>query len=175
MRAHAWYYDTMDHKTTGFSELFELIGVMARRRYQIGERYFASLGLNHTEARMLTLLELAGGRTTQDVLSNMLHVDRSNAGRALKGLEQRGLILRIKDSSNGKTNLVTITESGREIAAEIGVLRHEMAQMFFGELTEDQAEHIVDLLRKAGVLDASPKSKGLLHEDRQDSPVAYLE
>ena len=93
-------------------ELFELIGALARRRYQAAERSYAPLGLNHTEARLLTMLAGEGGAATQDALSRRLFVDRSNAGRAFKRLEQAGYVGRRKDDADNRTNLVDITAEG---------------------------------------------------------------
>ena len=59
-----------------YLKLFDLIGVFARRRYRAAEQNFSTLGLNHTEARLLTLLDQEAGTATQEVLSNMLFVDR---------------------------------------------------------------------------------------------------
>ncbi|MEO8371828.1 MAG: MarR family transcriptional regulator [Candidatus Solibacter sp.] len=134
---------------SNFQTLFDLIGVLARRRYQIAERCFSTLGLNHTEARLLTLLRQEGGVAAQDALSNMIFVDRTNAGRALKRLEQEKYILRRKDDSDKRTNMIQITAKGREAATEISKLKKKMAQGFFGDLTEDQAGTIVDLLQKS--------------------------
>jgi DNA-binding MarR family transcriptional regulator len=130
-------------------DLFEVIGALARRRYQTAERCYASVGLNHTEARLLSMLDTEGGATTQDALSRRLFVDRSNAGRAFKRLEQAGYIGRRKDNADNRTNLVDITPKGREAAAEVTRLRHEMARTFFGNLTEADAATIVTLLRQA--------------------------
>lgn len=129
--------------------LFDLIGVLARRRYQTGERYFSTLGLNHTEARLLTLLGREGGTTTQEALSNLIFVDRSNAGRALKRLEAGGYIERRKDNTDKRTNLVHITAKGDMTVVELSKLRIEMAQSFFGTLTEDEAGTILKILQKA--------------------------
>ena len=128
--------------------LFDLIGGLARRRYQTAERYFSTLGLNHTEARLLNLLDRENGAATQDALSNMLFVDRSNAGRALKSLEHEGYIERNQSDTDKRTNLVQITARGREAVAEIAKLKEKMVQNFFGELTEAEAGQIIDLLRK---------------------------
>ena len=128
--------------------LFELIGVLARRRYQTAERCFHSLGLNHTEARLLTILDQQDGVATQDALSAFLLVDRSNAGRALKRLEKGGYIVRRKDDADNRTNLVQITGTGREVVAEVSRIRKAIAQTFFGDLTEAEAGAIVDLLQK---------------------------
>lgn len=135
--------------TSPREELFEVIGALARRRYQIAERRYASLGLNHTEARLLRLLANAGGATTQDALSRRLSVDRSNAGRAFKRLEQAGYVARRKDAADSRTNLVDITAEGRDAAAEVERLGSELAETFFGVLTEADAATIAALLRKA--------------------------
>ncbi len=130
-------------------ELFGLIGVLARRRYQAAERSYASVGLNHTEARLLGMLDGEGGSATQDALSRRLSVDRSNAGRGFKRLEQAGYVTRHKDEADSRTNVVEITANGREAAADVKRLGDEMARTFFGELSEADAATIVTLLRRA--------------------------
>lgn len=132
-----------------YLKLFDLIGVLARRRYKAAEQYFSALGLNHTEARLLTLLDRENGEATQDVLSGMLFVDRSNAGRGLKRLEQGGYITRVENEDNKKTKLVRITAKGRETVVEISKLRNKMAQSFFGDLGQDEAGRVTELLQKA--------------------------
>ena len=129
-------------------ELFELIGALARRRFQAAERAFGPLGLNHTEGRLLTVLDRESGEATQDVLSSSLSVDRSNAGRALKRLEQRGYIARSKDAADSRTNLVQLTAAGAEAVTEVSRLRKELARDFFSDLSEAEAAKIVDLLGK---------------------------
>jgi DNA-binding MarR family transcriptional regulator len=130
-------------------ELFEIVGVLARRRYQAAERSYSALGLNHTEARLLKLLDAEGEPTTQDALSRQLHVDRSNAGRAFKRLEQAGHVERHKDAADSRTNIVAITPKGRRTATKVARLGDAMATTFFGDLTEDDAAAAAALLRRA--------------------------
>ena len=130
-------------------KLFDLLGTLARRRYKAAEQNFSALGLNHTEARLLTLLQREKGLATQDSLSNLLFVDRSNAGRGLKRLEQAGYIKRSENEGNKKTKLVEITAKGRQTVAEISKLRKKMARSFFGDLKEYEAGAIAELLQKA--------------------------
>jgi DNA-binding MarR family transcriptional regulator len=134
-------------------ELFELIGVLARQRFQAAERAFAPIGLNHTEARLLTILDFESGEATQDALSNSLSVDRSNAGRALKRLEQRGYIARHKDDTDSTTTHARLTAEGAAAVEEVAKLRREVASDFFSDLTEADAGAIADLLRKASILE----------------------
>jgi DNA-binding MarR family transcriptional regulator len=147
---HTGRVDVMkEFEMDNFLKLFDLIGVLARRRYKAAEQYFSALGLNHTEARLLTLLDQENGEATQDTLSNRLFVDRSNAGRGLKRLEQEGYIKRSENEGNKKTKLVQITAKGRKAVAEILKLRKKMAQSFFGNLKEEEAGAIMELLQKA--------------------------
>jgi len=139
----------METALNSFPELFEIIGILARRRYQCAERQFAKLGLNHSEARILTLLDQEKGKATQDTLSNLLFVDRSNAGRALKNLEQAGYIARKKDETDKRTNLVFLTGKGSEVIVEIQRLKQEIIDGFFGSLSEDEAGKATKLLKKA--------------------------
>lgn len=132
-----------------FLMLFDLIGVLARRRYQAAEQHFSQLGLNHTEARLLTLLHQQKGTATQEALSQLIFVDRSNAGRALKSLEQGGYITRRKDEADKRTNHVQITAKGRKAVREISKLKQKMAQSFFGDLKEGEAGQVLHLLQKA--------------------------
>ena len=87
---------------------------------------------------------------TQDALSRRLSVDRSNAGRAFKRLEQAGYVDRRKDEADSRTNLVDITAKGREAAAEVDAARRRAGpDAFFGELTEAEVASAAALLRKA--------------------------
>lgn len=129
--------------------LFEMIGVLARRRYQTADREMAAIGLNHTEARLLSLLSEAGGESAQDALSNQLHIDRSNAGRALKRLEQDGYITRVRDEADRRAFLVQLTGKGRRAVRDIMKVRNAIVAGFFGELTEEEAGRAVALLEKA--------------------------
>ena len=53
-----------------FERLFDAIGAMARRRHTRADSALIALALNHTEARLLTLLQQEGGGASQDVLSS---------------------------------------------------------------------------------------------------------
>ena len=129
--------------------LFEIIGQIARRRYLAAEQCFSALNLNHTEARLLSLLRQAGGAATQDALAGQLIIDRSNTGRSLKHLEQLGCILRRIQPGDKRANQVRLTRKGSKTAIAIDRFRRKMAQDFFGNLTDAEAGAVVNLLGKA--------------------------
>lgn len=129
--------------------LFDMIGVLAHRRYQMAERTFATIGLNHSEGRLLNILRQEGGKASQDALSALMFIDRSNAGRALKRLEAQGYITRCKDSADQRTNLVTLTQKGHKAVKMIAQLKQQIVRNFFGEMAEQDAAKAVELLKKA--------------------------
>ncbi|WP_210495371.1 MarR family transcriptional regulator [Patulibacter sp. SYSU D01012] len=141
----------MDRHAAGDArtELFEVVGVLARRRFQAAERAYAPLGLGHTEARLLGMLAAAAEGATQDALSRRLSVDRSNAGRALKRLEQAGHVERRRSPADSRTNLVAITRSGRALARRVADLRGQIADELFAGLSATEAAEAAALLRRA--------------------------
>ena len=115
----------------------------------MAERYFSTAGLNHTEARLLTLLSQEGGAATQDRLSGLLFIDRSNAGRALKRPEQDGYIARKKDDADKRANLVEMDIKGRKAVDEIAQLKKEMVKEFLGDLSSRDAATVLGLLERS--------------------------
>ncbi|MBL8780928.1 MAG: MarR family transcriptional regulator [Alphaproteobacteria bacterium] len=142
----------------GFIELLDAIGALARRRYQTAERFFSELGLNHTEARLLTLLQQKGGAAAQDALSEMLYVDRTNAGRALRRLEQDGYISKRRGEDDKRANLVRITAKGRDAAAAVSRLKKRIARSLFSGINEDEARAATLVLTKAAAEEKNNRS-----------------
>ena len=132
-----------------YRRLFERIGILARERYHAAERQFATIGLNHTEARLLVLLDQAGGKSAQDALSSQLMIDRSNAGRALKKLEAAGFIGRMRSQTDRRGYDVTMTDAGRHILTDINRLREMIIGDLLGNLTLEEARQAAMLLDKA--------------------------
>ena len=147
MRAHA--HISRPEESRSIEELFELVGELARRRYQLAERHFGTLALNHTEGRLLVLLAKEGGAAGQDVVSGGLHVDRSNAGRSLQRLEDGGYVVRQQSATDRRAKWLRMTAKGRKAVKEIRRLGQQMAGELFGGLTEQEAGEAVRLLRKS--------------------------
>lgn len=136
-----------------YMELFELIGALARRRFQAAERHFAALGLSHSEARLLRLLAQGGGSLGQDELTSGLHIDRTNGGRALKRLEDLGYVERSLDSEDRRRRLVRLTAAGRRVVGRLSKLRLELVRDYFGGLSEADARQALSLLAKVAAHD----------------------
>ncbi|MBN7798585.1 MarR family winged helix-turn-helix transcriptional regulator [Parahaliea mediterranea] len=139
-----------------FHELFDLIGVLAHRRYRAAERNLAAIGFNHSEARILTIL---GGERelAQDRLSTMLTIDRSNAGRSLKRLESEGYVVRYRSKLDKRAYVVAISDKGLQAVAEIDKVKDGIVREFFGKLTRSEAKAAIALLQKTLAGDETAK------------------
>lgn len=129
------------------SALFDLIAALARKRYRLAEREFALIGLNHTEARIISLLVAQDGRT-QDGLSSAMIIDRSNVGRALKTLEDRGCLVRKKSLEDKRTSAVFLTAKGRRLSKTIGQAKRRMVAAFSAQISAKEAGSAVAVLSK---------------------------
>lgn len=132
----------------GHDQLFEIVGELARRRFQLAERRFAALGLTHTEARLLSLLHQNGGQAPQDALTSGLHIDRTNGGRALQRLERDGFVVREAQEGDRRAKSIRSTALGRKTYRAIAKLRAEMAAEFCGALPEPEAASLAVRLRE---------------------------
>ena len=78
-----------------------------------------------------------------------MFVDRSNAGRAFKRLEQAGYVVQAQGRGRQPDQPHRHHRAGPDAAAEIKRPGYDMARTFFGDLTEADAATIVQLLREA--------------------------
>lgn len=88
----------------------------------ISERYRSKFGLKVTEWRVMAVLGdrgTHGGKLTQRDLTEATLMDKVAVNRACKVLEERGLIGRVANESDGRSHLLTLTGEGEAIHREV--------------------------------------------------------
>lgn len=88
----------------------------------IAERYRKRFGLKIPEWRVMAVLgdaEAAGRELTQRALTAATVMDKVAVNRAVKVLEERGLIARVPNPGDGRSHLLALTGEGRAIHAEV--------------------------------------------------------
>ncbi|WP_073975567.1 MarR family winged helix-turn-helix transcriptional regulator [Erythrobacter donghaensis] len=88
----------------------------------IAERYRKRFGLKIPEWRVMAVLgdaEAAGRALTQRALTAATVMDKVAVNRAVKVLEERGLIARLPNPGDGRSHLLALTAEGRAIHAEV--------------------------------------------------------
>ena len=90
----------------------------------------------------------------QKDLAFLLGIRPQTLGEMLQKLEERGMVERKKSEADGRVIEVTLTDKGRERAAEIAERRAVAAADMFAVLTEEEKEQLGAILDKlAGELD----------------------
>jgi DNA-binding MarR family transcriptional regulator len=105
----------------------------------IATRYRRRFGLKIPEWRVMAVLG-DGGRMTQRALTAATVMDKVAVNRAVKVLEERGLVARLPNPEDGRSHLLALTEEGRAIHAEVMPLaRATERELLAGLSVEEEA------------------------------------
>jgi DNA-binding MarR family transcriptional regulator len=132
----------------------------------IAERYRKRFGLKIPEWRVMAVLGSSGeggGPMTQRALTAATVMDKVAVNRAVKVLEERGLIARVPNPEDGRSHLLALTGEGRAIHAEVMPLaratERELLEGFEGP--EEQAlRELLARLRARAVAATGPMREG---------------
>ncbi len=109
----------------------------------IAERYRKRFGLRIAEWRVMAVLgdaESLGGSLTQRELTAATVMDKVAVNRAVKVLEERGLVARAPNPEDGRSHLLVLTGEGRGIHGEVMPLaRATEADLLAGLAPEEEA------------------------------------
>lgn len=101
-------------------------------------------------ARELAVLLLLDGREpeSQQQAAARLRVDRTTMVSLLDALEGKGLVARQADPRDRRRNVIGLTDTGRRALAQATTASDEAERRFLGELSQTDARHLRDLLRR---------------------------
>ncbi len=132
----------------------------------IAERYRKRFGLKIPEWRVMAVLGASGkggGSMTQRGLTAATVMDKVAVNRAVKVLEDRGLIGRVPNPDDGRSHLLALTAEGRAIHAEVMPLALATERDLLGGLAaheEAQLRQLLALLRDKATGLAAQMRKG---------------
>lgn len=110
----------------------------ARQASQFYDRHLAPSGLRTTQFSVLANLA-RGGPLAINELANLMAMDRTTTGRALRPLEREGLVV-IGPGRDGRTRALSLTEAGRTRVREAVPLWREAQVAFEGRYGVPEAE-----------------------------------
>ena len=114
---------------------------------RIAQEYRTRFGLSVPEWRMMAVLG-DSGPLTQRELTGLTLMDKVAVNRACKVLEGRGLISRRPNARDGRSHLLELTDSGREMHGQIMPLAVGMEQRLFSVLSSEETAHLRALLER---------------------------
>ena len=113
----------------------------------IAGRYRSRFGLKIPEWRVMAVLGDAGA-LTQRALVGATRMDKVAVNRACKVLEERGLVARSPNVSDGRSHHLELTVAGRAMFDQIMPMALDMEARLFGCLTAREAEMLKTTLGK---------------------------
>jgi DNA-binding MarR family transcriptional regulator len=98
-------------------------------------------GVTLAEWRVLAHLAVMGSKSASEISAAAL-VDRAEVSRAVRSLEESGLLTRVDNPRNRKSSLLVLTERAQAIYARVSTQRRD----FYGELMADISPQELELL-----------------------------
>jgi len=112
---------------------------------RISQEYRTRFGLSIPEWRVMAVLGDSGSLTQRD-LTRLTLMDKVAVNRACKVLEERALVVREPNASDGRSHLLELTDAGKEMHGQIMPLALEMERRLFARFTDEEVETFRALL-----------------------------
>lgn len=85
---------------------------------------------------------------SQEELSDLVNIDKGTTAKAIKKLEEAGLVSRLKDSSDKRVNRIYLTEKAFNIKDQFFDILTKWEQMLTSNLSEDEICQGLNILNK---------------------------
>ncbi|WP_114966262.1 MarR family winged helix-turn-helix transcriptional regulator [Alkalilacustris brevis] len=115
---------------------------MQERRLEEGLR---ALGLTRITWCVLLAVEHEG-RSQPSEIAEFIGIDRSATSRALRGMEDAGLLVRFNGEPDRRTTRVKLTEGGRELLLRATPVAEENGSHFLGKLSADEVQQLARIM-----------------------------
>ncbi len=132
---------------TMFSNPAPLINMAARALARLGERRVKSFGFNIAQMPVLYLLK-DGRSMSQKELAHFAKIEQPSMTQMLARMERDGLILRMPDPKDGRSSLVSLTESARTRIPAAREALHANSERVFAGFSEEEIATLVSLLQR---------------------------
>ncbi|NMC56432.1 MAG: MarR family transcriptional regulator [Eubacteriaceae bacterium] len=80
--------------------------------------------------------------TNQDSIAKNFMTDKGTVAKAIKKLEEKGLILRKENPSNKRENIITLSPKGRDIICYMNKLLTEWQEIAFKDFSKEEIEEM---------------------------------
>ena len=114
---------------------------------RIAREYHSRFGLKIAEWRIMAVLGDTG-EATQRELTELTVMDKVAVNRAVKALAERGLVDRAPNRSDGRSHMLELTATGRELHDEILPLALGLEERMLDGLDGAEREALVSALAK---------------------------
>ena len=128
----------------------DVLDLLQQLTVELRTQFFQQLtpavpGLTAMHGRLLLMIASRTGSTAQQ-LTELLKRDKAQITRLLNDLQQSALVLRQPDPTDGRRQLLQLSEQGQQLAAELKTKKRRIAGKMLVGLTALQQQQMTDLL-----------------------------
>lgn len=109
--------------------------------------YLKEFGVGVTEWRVLAMLAIEP-RITAYRICQVIGLDKAATSRALRALEDRGLVRSWQEDPSNHRKLLELTDSGWALHDRIIALAHRREALLLSDLSSEEVAVLADLLRR---------------------------
>jgi len=113
----------------------------------IARTYAALFGLTIAEWRLIAVIGESDG-ITQAVIGSRTRMDKVTVSRATIALVERGLLSRAYNPGDGRSQLLQLTVTGRDLYAQVAPKALELERRIFAQLEAAEIDRFVTTLRR---------------------------
>jgi DNA-binding MarR family transcriptional regulator len=113
----------------------------------IASAYRALFGLGVPEWRLVAVLAERATRTQQE-LCRATRMDKVTVSRAAAALAERGLIERAPNAQDKRSHLLSLTDSGRTLYAQVAPKALELEKTLLADFSRAEVDKLVEMLRR---------------------------
>lgn len=113
----------------------------------IAKTYAALFGLTIAEWRLIAVIGESDG-ITQAVIGSRTRMDKVTVSRATIALVERGLLSRAYHPGDGRSQLLELTATGRDLYAQVAPKALELERQIFAQLAPEEVDRFVATLRR---------------------------
>lgn len=109
--------------------------------------YRDKYGMTRTQWRVMANLGKFGAMTARDICE-ISHIEKTKVSRAISALEDRKMLCRTSSPNDRRVEILSLTESGKAVFAELGQLALSYDKLLRDNLGPADAKLFVAILRK---------------------------
>ena len=140
-------YEKLKETDANDLPLGKLIGTISRSHYNYLNCRLKDLNINPTQLSFLIEIKCKMN-INQHELSTNCSIDKGAVARALRKLEEQGLIKREVDENNRRQNMLSLTEKGHETLNQAKTIFNGWEREVYKDITAEEKEITHDVLKK---------------------------
>ena len=134
------------------------------------ERRLSPLDINRTQAGLIMALLHHPDRMAHN-LAGPVQVEPPSVTRAMQSLERRGIVARKPHPTDGRASLFSLTDAGKDLAAEIERVWHRTSEEIVAGLDAERRDALAEVLDGLSAQIETLRGEAQDETDRQPEPL----